>query len=106
MSTHFILKISFINIFSLLLFLFSKLAEWEEYLCGIILVSKKIMGILPKVYKCICGYFLSPTPLGYAQLFFAKSSSISDLFDYVTKPYTKIIYLDLHFYHLSKIILE
>jgi hypothetical protein len=52
MSTHFILQISFIKVFSQLLFLFSKIAE---------------MGILPKVYKCICGFYFPKTPLVYGR---------------------------------------
>jgi hypothetical protein len=36
------------------------------------------MAILPTIYKTICGYFISKTPLGFDQLFFA-STSIFDL---------------------------
>jgi hypothetical protein len=52
MSTHIILQISFIKVFSQLPFLFSKIAK---------------MGILPKVYKCICGFYFPKIPLGYGQ---------------------------------------
>jgi hypothetical protein len=65
------------------------------------------MGLLPKVYKCICGFYLPKNPLDYDQLSNAThQQSIPNLFCYMTKPYLKILYLDLYLYHLSKIFLK
>jgi hypothetical protein len=73
-STHFILQNSFIQVFSQLLFLFSEIAEMRRIPLWCYSCLWKTMGILPKVYKCICGFYLSKTPTSLWSTFQHRST--------------------------------
>jgi hypothetical protein len=58
------------KVFSKLLFLLLKNSRDGENTSLVLFLSLDIMGMISKVYKRDCGYFISPTPLGYEQPFF------------------------------------
>jgi hypothetical protein len=62
MSTLFVLQISFIKVFSQIIFLIFKNSRNGEITTLVLFLSLRVTGIIPKVYKSVCGFSLSHPP--------------------------------------------